>query len=662
MQKKTLPFARWHLFIVLLVLLMARPILSTLFTGTTMEYSYSEFKAVVQNNAVQEVVVMNDRIEGTLHGGGTFKTVRIEDQNLLPFLEEHKVNVRGRNPNPLLGWVFPLLLMFGVSFWMIRYIRGAGGGLGGGLFSFSKSKARMTEGQQSGVTFKNIGGAGEAITDLQEITEFLKNPDHFQRLGGKMPKGVLLVGPPGTGKTLLAKATAGEAGVPFFSLSGAEFVEMFVGVGASRVRDLFRQAKDKAPAIIFIDEIDAIGGKRGSVAGLPNNDEREQTLNQLLAEMDGFQPTTGLILVAATNRPEVLDAALLRPGRFDRMVVVGLPDLSGRHEIFKIHTEDIKLAPDVELENLSRITPGFSGADVANVINEAALLASREGKDAVSAADFDSAIERVVAGSERKTRAMNDREKTVVAAHEAGHALAAALLPNVDPVHKVSIIPRGNALGYTWQRPLEDRYLMGQGELEERLIVLLGGRAAERLIFSEVSTGAADDLARATDLARRMITEYGMSEKLGPVRLAVDIQAQYLGPPGHLDTSVSATTAALVEGETTRIVREALEKALHLLKLHKSSLEALIQRLCEKETVSGEEIKTILGSEVHPPGDIPSPKVSPSPKASPSHKVSPSPKTSPSPELSPKAPRVGNSAAELSPKAPRVGGPAPKAG
>lgn len=609
MAKKTRPFARWQLLIVVMALLMVRPLIGSLFTGTSTEYSYSEFKSLVQASAVQDVVIMQDRIVGTLYEGGSFTTVRIDDPTLLPALEKYGVNARGRNPNPLLGWLFPLAVMIGFSFWMMRKMRGSGGGLGAGLFSFSKSKARMSEGEQSGVTFEDIGGAGEAITDLQEITDFLKNPEHFQRLGGKMPKGVLLVGPPGTGKTLLAKATAGEAGVPFFSLSGAEFVEMFVGVGASRVRDLFQQAKKKAPSIIFIDEIDAIGGKRGSVAGLPTNDEREQTLNQLLAEMDGFQPTTGLILIAATNRPEVLDPALLRPGRFDRRVVVGLPDLTGRHEIYKIHTGEITLAPDVDLENLSRITPGFSGADVANVINEAALLASREGKDAVAAADFDSAIERVVAGSERRTRAMNEREKKVVAAHEAGHALTAALLPNVDPVHKVSIIPRGNALGYTWQRPVEDRYLMGQGELEERLIVLLGGRAAEKLVFSEVSTGAADDLARATDLARRMISEYGMSEKLGPVRFAADIQNQYLGASGHLDSSISTTTAALVEGETTRLVSDGLEKALHLLQRHISSLETLMQRLCEQETVSGEEIKSILETEVSPVGDMFSPKV-----------------------------------------------------
>jgi len=594
-KMRNIKFSYWHILMLMLAITILRPLFGTFLTGAPMELSYSEFRIAVRGNRIQEAVITVDRIEGTFREGGSFRTVRVDDSTLLPILEEHNVEVRGRNANPLLGWIVPVMVMVSLSFWMLRQGRAgrSGGGLGS-ILSFSKSKARLTEGEQSGVTFQDIGGAGEAVTDLREITDFLKNPEHFQRLGGKMPKGVLLVGPPGTGKTLLAKATAGEAGVPFFSLSGAEFVEMFVGVGASRVRDLFQQAKKKAPAIIFIDEIDAIGSRRGGVAGYSGNDEREQTLNQLLAEMDGFQPTTGLMMIAATNRPEVLDAALLRPGRFDRRVVVGLPDLTGRLEILRIHTTAITLAPDVELENLARITPGFSGADVANVINEAALLASRDGKDAVVSADFDSAIERVIAGSERRTRAMNEKEKRVVAAHEAGHALAAALLPNVDPVHKVSIIPRGNALGYTWQRPVEDRYLMGQEELQDRLVVLLGGRAAEKLIFSEVSTGASDDLARATDLARRMVTEYGMSEELGPIRLAADTQAQYLGASGHLDASVSADTATRVDNETARIVSDALRKALSLFTTHRISLDALTRLLSEKETVYGQEIEKIL--------------------------------------------------------------------
>lgn len=585
----------WHILIAVLVIVVARPLVVSLFTASPTEYSYSEFKSAVRRGSVGSVEIGPDRINGTLVSGSTFRTVRVEDPSLLPALEENGVNIEGRLPNPWAGWILPIAVFIGISFWMRRRLRSGGsGGLGPGIFSFSKSKARMTEGEISGVTFDDIGGAGEAVGDLREITDFLTSPEQFQRLGGKMPKGVLLVGPPGTGKTLLAKATAGEAGVPFFSLSGAEFVEMFVGVGASRVRDLFVQAKKRTPAIIFIDEIDAIGGRRGAAAGFSSNDEREQTLNQLLAEMDGFQPTTGLILIAATNRPEVLDPALLRPGRFDRRVVVGLPDLAGRLEILTIHTSSIMLAADVSLENLARIIPGFSGADIANVINEAALLASREEKDAVAAADFDSAIERVVAGSERRTRAMNEHEKQVVAVHESGHALVAALLPNVDPVHKVSIIPRGNALGYTWQRPVEDRYLMGQNELQDRIVVLLGGRAAEKQVFAEVSTGAADDLERATDLARRMVTEYGMSEALGPVRLAANMQAQYLGASGHLDSSVSSTTAAVVDRETSRIVREAFATALSIIKDNRVSLDALGQRLCDKETVSGTEIEEIL--------------------------------------------------------------------
>ena len=585
----------WHVIIAVLAIMMVRPIVSSLFTEAPADYSYSEFKSALGRGTVRSVEITSERIEGNLSDGTAFRTVRVDDPNLIDLLEAQQVNVRGRVPSSWVGWIFPVSILLVFWFYMFRRVRGAGGAGGpGGIFSFSKSKARLTEGQQSGVTFDDIGGAGEAVTDLREITDFLANPEQFQRLGGKMPKGVLLVGPPGTGKTLLAKATAGEAGVPFFSLSGAEFVEMFVGVGASRVRDLFVQAKKRAPAIIFIDEIDAIGGRRGVSMGYATNDEREQTLNQLLAEMDGFQPATGLILVAATNRPEVLDPALLRPGRFDRRVIVGLPDLTGRLEILKIHTDDITLAPDVNLEDIARITPGFSGADVANVINEAALLASREDKDAVSAADFDSAIERVVAGSERRTRAMNEHEKKVVAAHEAGHALAAALLPNVDQVHKVSIIPRGNALGYTWQRPVEDRYLMGQEELQDRLAVLLAGRAAEKLVFSEVSTGASDDLGRATDLARRMVTEYGMSEELGPVRLAADMQAQYLGASGHLHPSISATTAARVDNETARIVKDALEVALGIITEHRPAHDALTHQLCEKETVSGAEIDAIL--------------------------------------------------------------------
>jgi cell division protease FtsH len=440
-----------------------------------------------------------------------------------------------------------------------------------------------------------VGGAGEAVTDLKEVTEFLKNPDHFQRLGGKMPKGVLLVGPPGTGKTLLARATAGEAGVQFFNLSGAEFVEMFVGVGASRVRDLFDQAKKSAPSIIFIDEIDAIGGRRAGAGAIGVHEEREQTLNQLLAEMDGFETARGVIVLAATNRPEILDPALLRPGRFDRQVMVELPDRQGRLEILTIHVQFVTLGKDVNLEAVAQMTPGFSGADLANLVNEAALLASRYGKEAVDMADFDEAFERVVAGSERRTRTITPNEKKVIAVHEAGHALLASLTPEADKVHKVTIVPRGRALGYTMQLPTHDRFLLSQHELETRLTILVGGRAAEKLVFGEASTGAADDLAHATDLARRMVTEFGMSTVLGPVRLAADMQANFLSQQFGLDARVSPETATLVDVETRRILEEAVDEASSVLENHRLALDSLADLLCELETVDGMQIDAILG-------------------------------------------------------------------
>ena len=425
-----------------------------------------------------------------------------------------------------------------------------------------------------------------------------------------MPKGVLLIGPPGTGKTLLAKATAGEAGVPFFSISGAEFVEMFVGVGASRVRDLFDQAKKAAPCIVFIDEIDAIGGRRGGAGAMGVHEEREQTLNQLLAEMDGFETSRGVILMAATNRPEVLDPALLRPGRFDRQVTVDLADLTGREEILRIHARGVTLAAGLDLAAIARITPGFSGADLANIVNEAALIAARREKTAVEISDFDEAIERVMAGSERRTRVMNPHEKETVAMHEAGHALLASLLPDMDRVHKVTIVPRGRALGYTWQRPTEDRFLLSEQELLSRLMVLLGGRVAESLAFNEISTGGVDDLTRATDVARRMVTEYGMSPAVGPVRLAADPQTVYLGQAAGLDARVSQTTSALVDAETRRLVEESVTRARQLLETRRTALDHLAARLFEKETVEADEIAAILaetetaGSNGHAPHGV----------------------------------------------------------
>jgi cell division protease FtsH len=409
-----------------------------------------------------------------------------------------------------------------------------------------------------------------------------------------MPKGVLLVGPPGTGKTLLARATAGEAGVQFFNLSGAEFVEMFVGVGASRVRDLFEQAKKSAPSIIFIDEIDAIGGRRAGAGAIGVHEEREQTLNQLLAEMDGFESARGVIVMAATNRPEILDPALLRPGRFDRQIMVDLPDRQGRLEIINIHARQVKLAENTSLEAVAQMTPGFSGADLANLVNEAALLASRHGKDAVDMSDFDEAFERVVAGTERRTRSINPNEKRVIAVHESGHALVASLTPDADKVRKVTIVPRGRAMGYTMQLPTEDRYVMGEKELGSRLTVLVSGRVAEEMVFGEASTGASDDLARATDLARKMVTEFGMSPILGPVRLATDMQANYLSQQLGLDARVSPETATLVDTETRRIIEEAVDHSRSILEAHRSELNQLADLLCEHETVDGAQLDAML--------------------------------------------------------------------
>jgi cell division protease FtsH len=567
------------------------------------EISYSQFKTDLYAGKVNSVSVGDTHIDGKLTDGTLFTTLRVTDPGLITTLEAQKVEVSGLVESlnggvlgTVLSWVLPIALLVGVWYFFIG--RGAqdGGGSAGGIFSFGKSKARVIQGEQTGVTFKDVGGAGEAVTDLKEVTEFLKNPVIFQRLGGKMPKGVLLVGPPGTGKTLLARATAGEAGVRFFNLSGAEFVEMFVGVGASRVRDLFDRAKKGAPSIIFIDEIDAIGGKRSTGGGFGGaHEEREQTLNQLLAEMDGFQTSRGVIVMAATNRPEILDPALLRPGRFDRQIMVDLPDRQGRLDILKIHSHQVTLAKDTSLDATSRITPGFSGADLANLVNEAALLASRFGKEAVDRSDFDAAFERVVAGTERRTHTINPNEKKVIAFHEAGHALVASLLPGANKVHKVTIVPRGRALGYTMQLPSDDRYLMGERELKTRLDVLVGGRVAEDMIFQEVSTGGEDDLSQATDLARKMVTEYGMSPILGPVRLAADLGANYLNQRAGLDARVSQETATFIDKEIRRLIDEAENEARNILTDHREHLDRLSDLLCEQETVDGAQIDAMLG-------------------------------------------------------------------
>ena len=579
------------------------------------EITYSEFKKKVATGQIVNALVGQNDVTGEMknpQADATPEVVRFEtpllqgsDPDLVADLQAANVSFTfGRPPSALssflLAYGLPLLLL-GVFWYVIFRGSSARGGMHN-ILGVGRSKATEVKGEDIGITFKDVGGVDEAITELQEIIDFLKTPEQFARLGGRIPKGVLLVGPPGTGKTLLAKATAGEAGVPFFQSSGSEFVEMFVGVGAARVRDLFVQARKSAPAIVFIDEIDAIGQSRGGMGGISSNEEREQTLNQLLAEIDGFKTDVSrpVIIMAATNRPEILDPALLRAGRFDRQVAVGNPDLTGRLQILRIHSRKVTLAPDFDLDRAARITPGFSGADLANVMNEAALLAARRKADAVTMADFEAAIERVVAGLERKSRVLNESERKAVAHHESGHALVAALVPHGDPVAKISIVPRGvGALGYTLQMPTEDRYLLTREELEDRIAVLLGGRAAEMVVFGTISTGASDDINRATELARRMITEFGMSEALGPVRYAGQ-QMQYLSRTLQDNTDISPATRETIDREVQKLVSGQLERAQQLLMGHRGALDALAAELLEHETLDGAAVTTALAAEKTP--------------------------------------------------------------
>jgi cell division protease FtsH len=493
-------------------------------------------------------------------------------------------------------WVVPILLALLFWSWMMKRVGTQVGQGPPGVMTFGKTRAKLHAESDTGVGFKDVAGIDEAVEELKEIVDFLKTPEKFRRLGGKIPKGVLLVGPPGTGKTLLARAVAGEAGVPFFSISGSEFVEMFVGVGAARVRDLFQTAQGKAPCIIFIDELDAIGKSRN--AGIMGHDEREQTLNQLLAEMDGFDSRVGLIIIAATNRPEILDPALLRPGRFDRQVLVDRPDKKGRERILEIHAREVKLAPNVDLKSIAARTPGFVGADLANIVNEAALLAARRGKDEVTRFEFEEAIDRVVAGLEKKSRRLNEREKEIVAYHESGHTVVGWMLPHTERVQKVSIIPRGvAALGYTMQMPLEDRYLMTVPELREKIAALLGGRAAEELFVGDISTGAANDLQQATDIARAMVRDYGMSEEIGPVSLGEQRRVLFLnqGGQGNDLRGLSERTHQVVDGEVRRLVQEGLDTARRLVRQYREKLEAVTARLLQQEVVEEEELARILG-------------------------------------------------------------------
>jgi cell division protease FtsH len=596
----------------LLILWLLQLFVITPMTRST-EIPYSEFKKKVADAQIVKATIGERGIVGEMKNPkpeGTpavvpFNTVPAPagDPKLIEDLQNANVSYQfERPPNPIDGILLnllPLALLGG--FWYMAYRRAAGAA-GGGMFGVGKSKAIEVKPEDVTVTYKDVGGADEAIAELQEIIQFLKAPEQYAQLGGRIPKGVLIVGPPGTGKTLLAKATAGEAKVAFFETSGSEFVEMFVGVGAARVRDLFEQARKAAPAIVFIDEIDAIGQSRGGVMRMGSNDEREQTLNQLLAEIDGFKTDASapVIIMAATNRPEVLDPALLRAGRFDRQIAIGNPDLIGRVQILKIHSKNVKLAADFDLDQAARITAGFSGADLANAMNEAALLAARNKAAAVTLSDFETAIERVIAGSEKKSRVMNEKERTTVAYHESGHALVAELVPHGEPVSKISIVPHSRgALGYTMQMPVEDRYLLTIDELEDRIAVMLGGRAAEVVEFRTISTGASDDIMRATELARRMVTEFGMSDKLGSVRYAGQ-QLQYLGESVEDNSQLSPETRQVIDGEVQRLVTEQYQRAQELLKTHHLALETLAKQLLKQETVSGSVVKEALENNFSP--------------------------------------------------------------
>ncbi|MGJ7914098.1 ATP-dependent zinc metalloprotease FtsH [Massilia sp. LXY-6] len=585
---------------------------------TTSPLAYSEFKQLLHAGQVKEVTVSDTTVSGTLKDSGLeavlpkaragaikcgadgncpFTTVRVTDPDLAKELEAAKVRYGGQAHSEwlssLLSWVLPILLLFWLWSTMLKR-----GGMTAGLFDIAKSRARVHMQSRTGVSFGDVAGADEAREELMEIVEFLKNPQRYHRLGGRIPKGVLIVGAPGTGKTLLAKAVAGEAGVPFFSISGSEFVEMFVGVGAARVRDLFVQAQKVAPCIIFIDELDALGRARGIAGTVGGYNEQEQTLNQLLVEMDGFDTGKGVIILAATNRPEILDPALLRPGRFDRHVALDRPDLRGRQQILQVHARKVTLANDVDLARIAARTPGLSGADLANLVNEAALLAARRGKERVDSADFDEAVDRVIAGMEKRSRLINPLEKETVAWHEAGHALVAEFRPHADRVGKVSIIPRGiAALGYTQQLPTEDRYLLKKSELLDRIDVYLGGRVAEELAFGDVSTGAQNDLQMATDLARHMVTQYGMSERLGLAAFEQTAPgALYPMPPGQR-REYSERTARMIDADIARLLDEAHERVRATLRERRKLLDALAHALLEKETVDREALDALLRQE-----------------------------------------------------------------
>jgi cell division protease FtsH len=565
------------------------------FDKSTFEPNYTDFMKNVEAGRVESVTIRGNLVTGKLKDGGDFRTYVVESPDLVKALRDRgvRISVRPIDQNPwymslLISW-FPMILFIGVWIFFMRQMQGGGAK----ALSFGKARARLISEKHNKVTFADVAGVEEAKEELREIIEFLKDPQKFQKLGGKIPKGVLLVGPPGTGKTLLAKAIAGEANVPFFSISGSDFVEMFVGVGASRVRDLFEQGKKHAPCIIFMDEIDAVGRHRGAGLG-GGHDEREQTLNQLLVEMDGFETNEGVILIAATNRPDVLDPALLRPGRFDRQVVVARPDVKGREEILRVHARRIPLAPDVDLKVLARGTPGFSGADLANLVNEAALLAARQSKKFVEMLDFEEAKDKVLMGVERRSMIISDDEKRTIAYHEAGHALVAHALPGADPVHKVTIIPRGRALGLTQQLPTDDKYNYSREYLLNRITILLGGRAAEEMVLRQQTTGAGDDLEKATEMARKMVCEWGMSEKLGPLTFGKREEHIFLGREFARQQDYSEETAVLIDAEVKQIVLDAAARARSILEEQVGKLHRLAKALLEHESLDAEEITRVL--------------------------------------------------------------------
>jgi len=606
MEKKT-QFNIWYWVLAFLAIIFIQDLFISY--RSVAPITYSQFETYLDKGKIASVAVGADTITGTfktpLDGKSQFVT-NIVDPAILDRIDKSGVEITGVPKNTwigtLLSWVAPALIFFGIWMFLFRKIAERQGF--GGFMQVGKSKAKVYMEKETGVSFADVAGVDEAKAELEEVVDFLKNPQEYGRLGARIPKGVLLVGPPGTGKTLLARAVAGEAGVTFFSISGSEFVEMFVGVGAARVRDLFEQARKNAPAIIFIDELDALGRARAAGQAAGGHDEREQTLNQLLTELDGFDPSAGIVLLAATNRPEILDPALLRAGRFDRQVLVDKPDKKGRVQILNIYMKKVKLAADVDAEKVAALTPGFSGADLANLVNEAALLATRRKAEAVTMEDFNNAVERIIAGLEKKNRLLNPREREIVAHHEMGHALVAMALPGVDPVHKVSIIPRGiGALGYTIQRPTEDRFLMTREELENKIAVLLGGRAAEKIIYDHLSTGAADDLVKATDIARSMVTRYGMDPELGHVSYDSD-RPNFLGnneSSAWFTRRYSDATAEKIDAEVRKIIGGVFERALGLLGANRELLKDSAARLLEKETLSEDDLSGIRQAVERPP-------------------------------------------------------------